>query len=111
MKSEKSIIDDPSIETLSDGWIDKENLPTVSFCIPTYNNENTIGRCLQSYRDQTIIYEQVVLGTRGMIKGLVRDRDLIWFLFPALLFVRAIAFAYTLFNLGTEKMKSKIERI
>jgi len=59
----------------------------------------------------TIIYEQVVLGTRGMIKGLVRDRDLIWFLFPALLFVRAIAFAYTLFNLGTEKMKSKIERI
>ena len=55
----------------------------------------------------TIIYEQAVIGTLGMIRGLIRDRDPVWLLFPALLFVRAVAFAYTLLNLGLEKVGAK----
>jgi len=32
--------------------IDLNNLPKVSFCIPTLNNEDTIGECLSSIVNQ-----------------------------------------------------------
>lgn len=60
---------------------------------------------------KTIIYEQAVIGTIGMIRGLIQHHDPIWLLFPALLIARAVAFAYTLANIGAEKFISILGRI
>jgi glycosyltransferase involved in cell wall biosynthesis len=41
-----------------------------------------------------IIYEHLVLGTKGMIKGIVLDKDISWMLFPLFLSIRLGAYAY-----------------
>ncbi len=46
-----------------------------------------------SLRD--VFYEQVILGTKGMILGLLRERDMSWFLYPAFVGARTLAFGYT----------------
>ena len=42
-----------------------------------------------------IIYQQVILGTKGMAHGLVKDKDLSWSLFPVFILVRILAYGYT----------------
>jgi glycosyltransferase involved in cell wall biosynthesis len=45
-----------------------------------------------------VIYEQVVLGIKGMIKGLIVKRDISWLLFPLFLVIRVFAYLYTYFE-------------
>lgn len=42
-----------------------------------------------------ILYEQLVLGIKGMIKGLIKERDSSWLLFPLFVSIRGIAYGYT----------------
>ena len=46
-----------------------------------------------------VFFEQVVLGTKGMMLGLFRDRDTSWLLYPAFVGARAFAFAVTYLRL------------
>lgn len=42
-----------------------------------------------------VVNEQIFLGIKGMIKGLLIERDISWLLFPIFLLVRIIAYIYT----------------
>jgi glycosyltransferase involved in cell wall biosynthesis len=44
--------------------------------------------------NRDIFYEQLILGTRGMIRGLIIERDISWILFPILLLIRFIAYGF-----------------
>ena len=46
-----------------------------------------------SLRD--VFHEQVVLGTKGMVLGLLKERDMSWLLYPAFIGARVFAFATT----------------
>lgn len=52
-----------------------------------------------------LIYEQIILGTKGMIKGIVKEREPVWLLFPAFLLVRSIAFLKTTLTLFWERFR------
>jgi glycosyltransferase involved in cell wall biosynthesis len=41
-----------------------------------------------------IFYEQFVLGTKGMIKGILVDKDRAWLLYPVFILIRVTAYAY-----------------
>ncbi|NJD54590.1 MAG: glycosyltransferase [Candidatus Methanoperedens sp.] len=41
-----------------------------------------------------IFYEQIILGAKGMAKGLVVDRDVSWVLFPLIVLIRVSAYSY-----------------
>lgn len=41
-----------------------------------------------------IFYEQVIIGMKGMVKGIIKDKDISWFLFPLLLTLRSVVYAY-----------------
>lgn len=47
-----------------------------------------------SFRD--IVYENFVLGTKGMLRGLFVDRDLSWLWYPVMLGIRVFAYGTTL---------------
>ncbi|KAF5430842.1 Glycosyltransferase involved in cell wall bisynthesis [Candidatus Methanophagaceae archaeon] len=53
------------------------------------------GFQLMNLSAKDVFYEQVVLGTKGMIKGLVTDKDVSWLLFPLFMFIRVVAYMYT----------------
>lgn len=53
------------------------------------------GFQLMNLSSRDVFYEQVVLGTKGMIKGLITGKDVSWLLFPLFVFIRAIAYGYT----------------
>jgi glycosyltransferase involved in cell wall biosynthesis len=55
-----------------------------------------------------VFYEQVILGIRGMIKGLLFDHDISWLLFPAFLFVRVIAYLSTYFKNNLQNVGGRI---
>lgn len=62
------------------------------------------GFQLMNLSSKDVFYEQVVLGTKGMVKGLVKERDISWLLFPLFVFIRGIAYGYTYVkNLGGGK--------
>lgn len=42
-----------------------------------------------------VFYEQVILGIKGMIRGLIGKRDVSWLLFPMFVIIRVIAYSYT----------------
>lgn len=42
-----------------------------------------------------VMFEQYILGFRGMISGLVRERDFSWSLFPMYIFLRSLAYGFT----------------
>jgi glycosyltransferase involved in cell wall biosynthesis len=42
-----------------------------------------------------VFYEQVVIGIKGMIKGILFDHDISWFLFPLFILIRGIAYFHT----------------
>lgn len=50
--SEEYLVNDPPPSTFHGNIINIKNLPRVSFCIPTLNNEDTIDRCLVSIVEQ-----------------------------------------------------------
>lgn len=52
-----------------------------------------------------LIYEQAILGTWGMLYGLLMERKPVWLLFPLFLLVRSLAFLTTLGRLGTERLQ------
>ncbi len=52
------------------------------------------GFQLMNLSAKDVFYEQVVLGTKGMIKGLVKDKDVSWLLFPLFMFIRVVAYMY-----------------
>lgn len=41
-----------------------------------------------------VFSEQVVLGAKGMVKGLIVGRDASWLLFPLFVFIRVVAYTY-----------------
>jgi hypothetical protein len=43
-----------------------------------------------SFKD--VLYENFLLGTKGMITGLVREKDVSWLLFPFLLLLRCLTY-------------------
>jgi glycosyltransferase involved in cell wall biosynthesis len=45
-----------------------------------------------------VFYEQVLIGTKGMVKGILFDHDISWLLFPLIVFIRALAYSYTYIN-------------
>jgi glycosyltransferase involved in cell wall biosynthesis len=51
-ENDEYIVMEPSPNTLNGNEINLGNLPKVSFCIPTYNNERTLDRCLESIINQ-----------------------------------------------------------
>lgn len=42
-----------------------------------------------------VLYEQVILGVKGMFHGLIVDRDVSWCFYPLFLFIRGLAYGYT----------------
>lgn len=41
-----------------------------------------------------VFFEQVILGSKGMVRGLIIYKDESWLIFPMFLFIRIIAYAY-----------------
>jgi len=59
------------------------------------------GFRLMNLSSRDVFYEQVVLGTKGMVGGLIKDKDVSWLLFPLFVFIRGAAYGYTYVkNLG-----------
>jgi hypothetical protein len=52
------------------------------------------GFALMGLSKRDVLYEQVFLGARGMVRGLVLDRDASWLLFPPYIGIRIAAYAY-----------------
>lgn len=59
------VVVDPPPDTFRAHSISSVNLPTVSFCIPTLNNERTIGHCLQSIANQAYPSKEIVIVDGG----------------------------------------------
>jgi len=58
----------------------------------------TSGFQLMDLSLKDVIYQQIILGTKGMVSGLVRDRDISWSLFPVFVLARIFAYGYTYAN-------------
>ena len=65
------LIVNPELKNFSGGTIDNNNLPCISFCIPTLNNENTLYRCLSSIIQQDYPNIEIII-----IDGYSKDRTL-----------------------------------
>ena len=63
----------------------------------------TTGFQLMDLSLRDVIYQQVILGIKGMVYGLVRDKDISWFLFPIFTIARIIAYGYTFINNSLRK--------
>lgn len=55
------VVVDPTPESLTADVVDPDELPSVSVCIPTYNSEETIGRCLHSITEQEYSDVEIVV--------------------------------------------------
>ncbi len=53
------------------------------------------GSELMGLSKKDVLYEQVVLGTKGMIEGLLKEKNLSWSIYPLLLSTIGIAYGYT----------------
>jgi cellulose synthase/poly-beta-1,6-N-acetylglucosamine synthase-like glycosyltransferase len=56
---------------------------------------STTGFQLMNLSLRDVIYQQVMLGTQQMARGLIKDRDPSWALWPVFLMVRLLAYGYT----------------
>lgn len=52
------------------------------------------GFQLMGLTSKDIFYEQFVLGAKYMIKGLIKDKDVSWFLFPLFVLIRSTVYSY-----------------
>jgi len=59
--SKNYVVIEPSRDSFVSDVIDSKNLPLVSFCIPTYNNERTIEKCLQSIKEQNYPAKEIII--------------------------------------------------
>jgi len=59
------VVIEPPPESLTSGTIDVKNPPTVSFCVPTLNNEKTIDACLKSIVSQDYPTIEIVIVDGG----------------------------------------------
>ncbi|WP_161569782.1 glycosyltransferase [Natronorubrum bangense] len=55
------VVVDPTPESLTADVVNPDELPAVSVCIPTYNSEETIERCLQSITKQEYSDVEIVV--------------------------------------------------
>ncbi len=53
------------------------------------------GFQLMNLSPYEVFYEQVVLGVKGMFRGLIVERDLSWCLYPVFVSLRGLAYGYT----------------
>lgn len=53
------------------------------------------GFQLMNLSPYEVFYEQVVLGVKGMFRGLIVERDPSWCLYPVFVFLRGLAYGYT----------------
>ncbi len=53
------------------------------------------GFQLMNLSPYEVFYEQVILGVKGMIRGLIVEREFSWCLYPAFIFIRGLAYGYT----------------
>ncbi|PWR71768.1 glycosyltransferase [Methanospirillum stamsii] len=60
-QNDNYIIINPSMEEFDGNNIDLKNLPLVSFCIPTKNNEDTIEACLESIKAQNYPNTEIII--------------------------------------------------
>lgn len=71
MKNSKYLICNPQQSEFEGNAIDLNNLPTVSFCIATKNNEDTIEKCLNSVVNQNYPHIEIII-----IDGYSKDNTL-----------------------------------
>jgi glycosyltransferase involved in cell wall biosynthesis len=64
-QSNDYVVIDPPSELLTSGRIDVKNPPKVSFCIPTLNNETTVGSCLKSIISQDYPNVEIIIVDGG----------------------------------------------
>jgi len=69
--SDDYVVIEPPADALTSGRIDIENPPKVSFCIPTLNNEKTIGSCLKSIVSQDYPNIEIIIVDGGSSDGTV----------------------------------------
>lgn len=50
-----------------------------------------------------VLYEQYVLGLWGMIRGLFKEREISWALFPVYIVLRSLAYGYTFIRSSTNR--------
>jgi glycosyltransferase involved in cell wall biosynthesis len=55
------LVRDPRESDFTGTTIDPDHLPLVSFCIPTKNNEDTLGRCLESIVQQNYPRTEIII--------------------------------------------------
>ena len=55
------VVVNPAPETFKGRTIDLADPPLVSFCIPTLNNERTLGRCLHSIANQDYPHQEIII--------------------------------------------------
>jgi glycosyltransferase involved in cell wall biosynthesis len=55
----------------------------------------SVGFQLMGLSLSDVVYEQVIVGTKGMITGLIKKRDAFWLLFPLFISIRVLAYGYT----------------
>lgn len=53
------------------------------------------GFQLMNLSPYEVFYEQIVLGVKGMLHGLIVERDLSWYLYPVYVSIRLLAYGYT----------------
>jgi hypothetical protein len=53
------------------------------------------GFQLMNLSQKDVFREQVILGLKGMMNGVVKEKDTAWLLFPLLVFIRGTAYGYT----------------
>lgn len=70
-ENEDYIIIEPPPDTFSSNRIDFNNLPRVSFCIPTLNNEETLDNCLNSIINQDYPNYEIII-----VDGYSKDKTL-----------------------------------
>lgn len=56
---------------------------------------NKEGFDIMGLSEKDLIYENVVLGIKGMFKGIFIKRDPSWFLYPLFAFIRGLGYSYT----------------
>ena len=53
------------------------------------------GFQLMSLSPYEVLYEQIILGLKGMLHGLIIERDVSWCLYPVFVLTRGVAYGYT----------------
>jgi glycosyltransferase involved in cell wall biosynthesis len=72
---------------------------------------STTGFQLMNLSLRDVLYQQVVLGTQRMARGLVKDKDPAWLLLPVFLASRILAYGYTYLRNSTSRILNRNEPV